>query len=855
MSGSVFAPKIAREQEAAPETPEPKDDGTGAVFLKVAQYAIVALFGLLPVFFTPGLWASLGFDKVLFVLVLGLVSVMAVSLLSLRRRRTKTVLPIPLMLFWGLVLAALVSGLLTGDVQDAVRGSGLETQTVGFMAVMGLLMSSALVLQGSKSMSIKALALFGGTSALLLIYNLLRIVFGADFLPLGSFGSVTVSPVGGFNDLAIYAGLVVILGLVTLLQLPLRAGLQYFIAGLVFASLLILGVVNFFNIWIIIGFFGLLLFIYLVSRDTLFKIEGSTAESIPVSKVLLAITTLVCVFSAVFIVAGEYAGNRISEWTGVNYVEVRPSAEATIGIGRAVYGENFLLGVGPNRFVDAWRQHKDRSINETIFWDTDFAAGSGYVPTLFVNLGLLGALLLIAFHAMFLWVGYKMLVRNTNNDSYWYYFGVVSFTGAAFLWTMTYIYVPGATILLLAALFTGFTFAAYGANVPAAVKSVPLAVNRQRGFVLMALIIFIISASVGALFSVGEQYVAQARFNESRATAESIPAFEQAALTAYGLYADDRFVSARAQIQLVNLNSLVNIQQPTEEDQQRFLVAAEQALIFAEQAVAEDPTNPDNYAVLAGIYSNLALAGIDGAQERSAQALARAQELDPLNPGYRLVAAQMAARIGDIDTAREEIGQALSLKRNFTQALYLSAQLDIAEGNASSAIATTQAIITLEPNNPTRYFQLGVLLSAVGDAPRAVAAYQRAIQLDPGYANARYLLALAYFGTGNTDEALAQLRVVQETNQENVQLTTLIRQIESGELTAPPDLGLEAPVSETTPTEGSEGDVITDEDVESDLITPVNTISSDSDESEPEVVAEPVVVPEAAEESDGGVTE
>jgi hypothetical protein len=244
MSGSVFAPKIAREPEVAPEAPEPKDDGTGAVFLKVAQYAMVGLFGLLPIFFTPGLWASLGFYKVMFVLVLGLVSVMAVSLLGLRRRRTKSVLPIPLMLFWGLVLAALVSGLLTGDVQDAVRGSGFETHTVGFLAVMGLLMSSALVLQGSKAMSIKALALFGGTSAILLTYNLLRVIFGADFLPLGSFGSVTVSPVGGFNDLAIFSGLVVILGLVTLLQLPLRAGLQYFIAGLVFLSLLLLAVVK-----------------------------------------------------------------------------------------------------------------------------------------------------------------------------------------------------------------------------------------------------------------------------------------------------------------------------------------------------------------------------------------------------------------------------------------------------------------------------------------------------------------------------------------------------------------------------------------------------------------------------------
>ena len=60
--------------------------------------------------------------------------------------------------------------------------------------------------------------------------------------------------------------------------------------------------------------------------------------------------------------------------------------------------------------------------------------------------------------------------------------------------------------------------------------------------------------------------------------------------------------------------------------------------------VFEDPTNPDHHAVLAGIYSSLALAGIDGAQERAEASLAEAQRLDPLNPAYRLIAAQMAVR-------------------------------------------------------------------------------------------------------------------------------------------------------------------------------------------------------------------
>jgi len=842
MNGSVFAPNIKpRQSEELKPSELSKNDKTGGMLLKVAQYAIVLLAGLLPVFFTPGLWASLGFDKVLLSIVLCVVALISVSLLTLRRSYVQTVVPVALVLFYGVILSAFVSGVLSGDTQDALRGSVFETQTVGFLLLMGLVMGITLVFQGSKMMTIRALAAFGVLSTVLLVYNFLRIIFGAAFLPFGSFNVNTVSPIGGFNDLAIYAGLLVILGLITLVQLPLRGLIQYAVSAIIFLSLLVLSVVNFFNIWIIIGFFGLLLFIYLLSKDTLFK--NDSLDVVPVSKVLVVITAVVCIFSAVFIVAGDYAGARISTLTGIDYVEVRPSLGATLDITSSVYTENVLLGAGPNRFVDSWRLYKDRSINETIFWDTDFVAGSGYVPTLFSNLGVLGALLLIAFHGYVLVVGYKMLVRSKEGDSYWNFFSVFSFTGAAFLWGMTYVYVPGAGLLLLAALFTGFTFVAYGALVPKAVKRIPLAVNRQRGFVLMAAIILVICGSIASLLSVGGQYVAQAQFSESQATAESVEEFEAIASNSYSLYPDDRFVSARAQIKLAVLNALVNIPEPTEEDQQRFLTAAEQGIIFAEQAVAIDSTNPDNHAVLAGIYSNLAVAGIEGAQVRANESLSAAQTLDPLNPGYKLIAAQIAIRAGDAELAREEISAALNLKRNYTQALYLSAQLDIAEGNAESAIATTRAIITLEPNNPTRYYQLGILQSAVGSSTQAIASFQAAITVDPSYANARYLLALAYLNEGRSEEALSELRIVQQTNDDNQDLLSLIQQVESGEFTGIIESSLEAPVNDATPSEGFEDTVVTGEDVETDLITPVNTISGSS-----EAESESVVAPEESPE-------
>jgi tetratricopeptide (TPR) repeat protein len=834
MSGSVFTPNlksVSTELEGSAETKSVKLDVVGGLLLNIAQYAMLTIFGFVTIFFTPGIWASLGFDKTIFAIVLCGIVLISMSLLALRSRNAQTVLPVSLGIFWGVVGVAWLSALLSGDIQDSIVGSVFGPQSAGFLTVMALVMTSTLVLQRSKIMTIKALAVFGCVSGLLLAYNVLRIIFGADFLPFGSFMEVTVSPIGGFNDLALFAGLVVVLGLITLLQLPLRGLTQGAVALLVYLGLFVLAVVNFFIIWVVIGFFGLLLFVYLLSKDTLF-FDNTEEEKLPLSKALLVTTAIVCVVSAVFIVSGEYAGNKISSLTDIEYIEVRPSIEATIDITKAVYSENILFGIGPNRFSDAWRLHKNTSINETIFWDTDFAAGSGYIPTLFVTLGALGGTLLVVFHLLFIRLGYRMFLKNGIRDSYWYYFGILSFTGAVFLWGMSYVYVPGVSILLLAALFTGFTFVAYGASSTSALLTIPLASSRQRGFFLMAASIVVITASIGALLMIAQQYTAQASFSETQARTASAEELAQAAFASFELFPDDRFVSARAQIQLATLNAIVSIAEPTEEDQQRFIAAAEQAGIFAQQAVQADPTNPDNHAILAGLYSTLAQAGFEGAVERATTSLDMAQQLDPFNPSYKILAAQIAIRSGDVEQARAEIAASLALKRNYTQALYLSAQLDISQGNVESAISTTQAIIALEPNNPTRYFQLGVLLSANEQPPQAIAAFQAAIARDAEYANARYFLALTYVNNLQTDLALEQLDIVQQTNQDNTELAALIEQIKSGEIVAIPNSSTAAPVNDLAVPSGANTTVLNGENLDSDLVTPVNTVpvSNNSDD-------------------------
>lgn len=827
MSFNQFAPQSAVKQTETQTTPPVvqtnTNDTVSQFLLKGMRLILIGFVFLLPIFFMPGLWGTLGFQKSLLAVATISFVVIIGSLLLLRSRQTQTVLPLPLGVFLVFLGVTLASALASSDLGAALRGSVFEVQTFAFTLVLFGIMAVPLILQQSKRYMFYTYAALGSGLALLLMYAVTRIVFG-PVLPFGSFFGVTQSPVGNFNDLALIAGLTILLSVVAMLQLRLRMVSQSILGGFVVLALLVLAVVNFLYVWLVVGFFSLLVLLYLLSYDSLFQ-DSSEPNQTMRSPILLGVIGVVCLVSGSFVVAGDFMGERFANLFEIEYLEVRPSLVANIDIAQGVYGEDLFLGVGPNQFEQAWREFKNPAINQTLFWNTDFIAGSGFVSTLFVTLGLLGGVAFVLFHLSYLWLGIRALLRPTSSDSFWYFAGVFSFVGAVFLWGMTYVYVPGATVMLMAALLTGLSLVAFSDLQPATRKMIPLVTNHKRGFVVMAATIFAITGSMFVLFTVGEQYVAQASFNKSQQSATTIAEVDQSAFDAFATYPDDRFLGIRAQVALLEMNRLLAIPEPNEADQQRFVEVADLALRLATAAIDSAPENPEYHAILAGIYNNYALAGIEGALERSAESLAEAKRLDPRKPLYAFMEAQMAASRGDVVAARTAVTAALQQKPDFAQALLLLAEIDIAEGDIASAIETTRAILTLEPQNPARYYQLGILLTAAEDTDSALQAYGESLRLDPNFANARYLRALLLVDRGEVELALGELRIVAQTNADNTQLLALISSLESGDVPStnmtPSDL-----INDATPVT-SEDDVVTSPvNPDTDLITPLNTVSN-----------------------------
>jgi tetratricopeptide (TPR) repeat protein len=343
----------------------------------------------------------------------------------------------------------------------------------------------------------------------------------------------------------------------------------------------------------------------------------------------------------------------------------------------------------------------------------------------------------------------------------------------------------------------------------------------------MTIVIVLITGCVSAMFTVGKQYVAQAQFSSARA-AQTPEEFGTLVAQAYQQYADDGFAIASAQVKLAQLRSMLSIEKPSEEEQKVFVNLAVSAVADAEQAIKLDPSNPAGHATLASILIILSGVGFEDAENRANSKLEDAKWRDPLNPTYAMMAAYMAIQNDDSKLAREKITQALELKRNYSEALFLLSQIDIKEGNIESAITTTRQMTTLEPNNPTRYYQLGVLLAANKDLEGAVDAYEAAIAFDSNFANARYMMSLALLDLGRTPDALTQLKLVKETNQDNQQLAAFINQIETTGYTPGQGTGLGGAVNEATPQEQQNGETVTAPgETNTDLVTPVNTVNEE----------------------------
>lgn len=802
-----------------------KNDSAARILRAWGQHIVVIVFGLLPLLFIPTSYAPFEYTKILVVIGALLLALVLHSLSVLRSGTVQIGISYPLTALWAFAGIATVSALLSGDFRDAFIGDFFSVHSALFAILLAAVPTAWMMLRPSKGAVMHMYMLLALSTIVLVAYHILRLFFGADFLSFGVFTSATSTPVGSWNDLALFLGLVIILSLVVLEQLTLTKIGRVLFGIVALLSLIMLSVINFFTVWLVLGLSSVALLVYTLGKDrfsggqlSLLKGQGASSS--------FGISLLVFIVSAVFIMGGSTAGGWIAEQTGVNYIEVRPSFEATANIARHVYEENAVLGIGPNKFVDAWRLYKEDAINATYFWNADFNGGNGYVTTFFVTTGVLGGAAWVIFLLLYVVSGMRRLLRSTQGDKLWYFVAVSSFVSALYIWGMSILYVPGAVILFLGALCTGVSLYAFGILGGVQAREITVSGDRRIGFILTLLTMFIIVGSMMFLYMAARHYSAVYTFNKSiQSMQEGTPVaeLEQQVMSAFSLAASDVFARRIAEYQLGRLNALAQLPEPTEAQVEEFNTTMVNGVRFAQEAVRLDAKEPANWAVLAGVYNVLASMNVEGALERVREALEQYRTFNPKNPLPHLESAVVEARVGNYDLARTHIEQALTIKPNSIEAYQLLAQLAVLQGNVEEAIASTRAALNLEPQNPILYYHLGVLESSRDNTETAIAAFQAAVQLDGNYANAHYLLALAYDLEGDSAAAKTHLERVLALNPGNADVEELIRTIDTegslASMRADIDPGVEEPSAEAD----ESGSVQATEDPESPLVTPVNT--------------------------------
>lgn len=738
-------------------------------------YFLCGLIFLLPIFILPYLPISAVFAKTALLYTAAIASVVLILIGFLKEEKISFPKSLALASAGLLLVVYLFASIFSGSFKTSFFGYGFESETFFGITVLVLVLFAAI-----SSFKRQDQMMYGYLAVILsfviaAVYQLVRIFAPADFAIFGQATSATANLVGKWSDFGALAGLSLILSLATLELLKLSRGAKVFLYIASALSLFFLALVNFTAVWIVIGLVALLFFIYGIS-------VGYKHNEEKAGKKFSATLFGVILISLLFIVGGNSIGNFLSTKLGTNNIEARPSWQSTFSVSKSTFLEEPVLGVGPNRFNTAWLTHKPQAVNSSIFWDTDFSYGVGFIPSTLVTVGALGFLVWIVMFGLFSYEGYKsvFLAGQAKN---WNFFLLTSFVSTLYLWILALVYPPNMVILSLAFIFSGILLA--GSVASETLKSVVIdfSKNPKIGFISTFSVVVICALILTFGYFQAENVVAEVQLERGAdAVSQGKLSEGQAAIaSAANLTGKDFYFRSLAETEILKMRALFNTQGLSEDAaRSEFQNILSAAINYASQAINYDPTNYSNWLALGGVYEAIVPLKIDGAYEEALAAYKEALFRNPQNPAIRLLMARLEATAGNTDKAKEEIGKSLALKNNYTEAIFLLSQIEVGEGKLSDAIKSVEAAALISPNDPVVFFQLGLLRYNAKDYAGAASSLERAVVLNSFYSNAKYFLGLSYDKLGRRSDARKQFEDIAALNPDNAEIKLILSNIKAG---------------------------------------------------------------------------
>jgi len=771
-------------------------------------WAAAAALAIIPVLFIPAAIIPFGFTKTIAIVI---AAVVALALFILTRLRRGSIIVPPLTLLgalWAIPTAYFLSAVFAGNnLGFSVFGNQIESNTIGFVLA-GTVIASvlALTLRKAEQFSHITKASFLGLGLVLAVQVIFLILSTGVLSGVGIVSGNAANTLGNINDLGVFLGAGVIATMLGLLLGKPNKKTKNVLYVLLAVSLVFLAGINFTLIWIVLGLFSLAIFIQGMLKQgsgTHDDVEGVTAlyagESVDAPQSMetmgmkssggansLVLSLTVLALSIIMVIGSGSLGNILSGAFGFDQTAVRPSWQATLDVGQQAFAKNPIFGTGPTTFGSEWLLGKTADLNNTIFWNVDFTAGIGYIPSVVAVTGLLGALAWVLFFGFFIYIGFRALIFSRAQHQGMFMLSLGSYVLALYFWVVSVMHVPGPVVLFLAFATTGIFIATlrFSGNEKRE-WGIFFSRSPRIGFMLVFTLTLILLSSIVTIFFAGERYLAGLFYNQSVLAAQNgnRDGAGQALQQALTLHQSDRQYRLAAALGQNDMNRIANDENLSQEERsQAFQQALAGSVESALLATQVNPNNYQNWLALGNVYQLVVPLGVEGAYENAKAAYAEARARNPVNPQISLTLAQLEIANEDTDAARVLLEEAISFKQDYVDAIFLLSQLEVQAGNTQEALESAEAAAFFQSNNSNILFQLAILREATGNTAGAINALTRSVSVSPSFANGYYVLATLLAQEGDFENAIGALEAIAALSEENaVAVADQLAALEVGE--------------------------------------------------------------------------
>lgn len=761
---------------------------------KISFFITLALLFILPLFFIPGGALSIDVAKSA-ILSLGVIAVVLVFLLEIWRQGE---LNIPWHSFIFVVallpLVYLLSALLSTPSSLALLGYNFEVGTFGYMLLGSALLILISIIFSDTARALKALAAFFISISVVALFVAIKVLFGGDIMVWGNFFGNMGNPIGNWTDLAIFFGLLSTFAALTIGIIPMKFSVRILVYGAFLVGTALLVIINFSTAFILTLAASIFLILYFSKMEKHFFNAEPTLP--PTSNhfllrpiflpIVLGVISLLFLINPTIPTIQRTLGEVVTRTFKIENTDVRPSLSATLSISKAVLSQDGLLGSGPNTFGRDWLIHKSADINATPFWAVAFPFGVGFVPTQIASTGIVGTSLWLVFFILLIFLGIKALNRVPESRAERFTI-VATLLITFFIWVSSFLYVPSATVLTFAFIFSGlFVSATRGSGIiPSRIFNF-----RESSQIQPISTFLIVLVALGALClgwagfgrTVSAFYFKKA-VDLSNTSGVTLALVESELNKAIRFFPTDTYYVALSRINFAEAQAAANATTGTPaENRKIFEDALKNSIETARNAISINPAGYQNWLSLGMIYSALVPKplAVDGAYENAAFAYSEANKRNPLNPEIPLFMAQLELYRDNMKAARSFIRNSIALKEDYADAYLMLVQLEVQEGNTAGAIVSADRLALLVPDNPGIHFELGLLKYSNKDYTGAAKAFNKAIVLSPNYANAQYYLGLTLAWLGQLDKAREQFEALSVTNPDSELVRAILEDLRAG---------------------------------------------------------------------------